>query len=83
MKKIFVLTAVIFIVSVCNAQEITNQDWQEINLNTNSPAKTYKVSKPNIENSKQDTDDDENDTPFNLMYSPLEMLKQYQQDNKY
>ena len=88
MKKIFITILLLTICSSCHAQDESYTDNQqkidEIKLRTNTPQKTYNLSKPNYNNPKEeyhyeDEDNNEDVVPFKFMQTPLNMLKQYQE----
>ena len=81
MKKILIIF-MILTTTICYAQEQqSQQEVTEINLDTGLPAKTYKLNKPNYNNNIKTKNDDEDDMPINFMASPLQILKQYQQND--
>jgi glycogen synthase len=83
MKKICLAVLIITTVNICYAHEQLQTDKQEIRLDTNLPSKTYNLNRVQNYNNKRnyDSDDDnDNDSPFNFTASPLQLLKQYQQD---
>ena len=83
MKKIFLALLIVATVDICYAQEQLQTDKQEIKLDTTLPAKTYNLNRvQNYSNKTNYENDDDNDidSPCNFTASPLQLLKQYQQD---
>ncbi len=87
MKKILIIALSLTIITSCYAQEdfsTYKEQTEEIKLRTNTPRKTYNLTKPDYNNPKEeyhyeDEDDNEDVVPFKFMQTPLNMLKQYQQ----
>lgn len=88
MKKILIIALSLTIITTCYAQDEFSADNQsklnEINLNTENTTKTYNLTKPNCNNKTdkyyhEENDDNEEVLPFKFMQTPLNMLKQYQQ----
>lgn len=83
MKKMFLVTTILLSMLTCYGNEPTGTTEQmEINLETNTPKKTYKIERPtpinNPDNNQYNYDDDE-DSLFNINSTPFQLLKQYQQ----
>jgi len=83
MKKIFIFFTVLAACIGCYANEIStnNQttDGQEIHLDLNTGFKEYNLNKKDLRNNPEPKTDDDDDMPFEMMTSPLRILKQYQQ----
>lgn len=82
MKKILCLTIIFSTLSFCYANEQVNPDTNlkqnEIHLNINSRAKEYNLKKNDYKNNPENTKIEVDETPFELITSPLQFLKQYQ-----
>lgn len=82
MKKFLALAIIFLLLPYCNAQEKTNNKTdlqQEIHLDSSSENKTYNLKENDYHNPKIEPDDGD-DMPFNFVTSPLQLLKQYQND---
>lgn len=85
MKKVFYLL-IILSMSCCYAETINNETYnpesQEIMLDLKTPQKTYNLQKNNnFNNPKIEPEYDMDEMPFDIITTPLQILKQYQKDN--
>jgi len=81
MKKSLVIFSLIIGV-MCNlsvlASESTNCDAKEIHLDLNTGVKEYKIKQPEENNDNQaKKESEEDDMPFEMVTSPLQLLKQF------
>lgn len=81
MKKSLVILSLIF-GFMCNlsvlASELTDYNAKEIHLDLNTGYKGYKIKQPEENNDNQaKKESEEDDMPFEMVTSPLQLLKQF------
>jgi len=88
MTKYIIIVLIFLATPVCYSQEIlptsSKPELTEINLDLNLPNKEYNLKKPDLQNEKKIKNYEDDDMPYDIITSPIQLLKQYGfNENKY